>query len=103
MLEFKITDHPYTPLLDEIETFDSWIDFYFEWCDADKDYNLLYRFDLVKHENSRIYLVLSFVQQRKQRVVQVTVHNIESSDMPGITDYLDDQRAYLYKLWKGLD
>lgn len=80
------------------QTYDSWEDFYSEWKDADKDYNMVFRFDMLEDEG-KPELHLFYMLQRKGIFKPVTVMNIKEEDAPEITQFLQAHWEYVKALW----
>lgn len=110
MLELKATKHAYYGS-------GNWKDSYSCWNQAakklrhwDKDYNCLYRFDLLPTDEkgntiaeeiaTQYRLVLFFILPRKVSIGQVTVYNIKQEDMEDINAYLEECWEYLENLWE---
>lgn len=88
------------------ETYETWDDFLEEMADADKDYNLLFRWDwqVADDEDNEIEtdeLELFYVQQRKGRLVSITV-KVQKSDEPRVIEFLRPHMAHLMGLWQPL-
>jgi hypothetical protein len=88
------------------EEYDSWSNFFDEYKDADKDYNLLFRWDWKSpdedDERPDHVLWLFFMQQRKGRFWPVRVV-VTQEDEPAIREYLADHWKHVKALWSPFD
>lgn len=66
----------------------------------DDTYHFLFRYDLNDREERGFELELCFMLQRKGIYSHIYVENIQDSDMPEITKWLEGRKQYLLKLWK---
>lgn len=84
--------------------FDSWESFFSEFGDADKDYNLVFRFDWDGcDENDEPIpdggvLKIFFMGQRKGKYYYATVR-VKHTDEPAIIAYLDSAWQHMQRLW----
>lgn len=79
----------------------TWGDFMAEMGDMDKDYNLLFRFDIKKYEESDIYHAeLFYMQQRKGKFTISIVDEVTDNDADSINEYLKGYWKYIKKLWE---
>ena len=122
-LQFLKTEHPYSApsgnffanssMMEPYTlVFDSWDEFLDEMGAADKDYNLLYRWDylhpdVAKYADIFVYdedkvpeLKLTYIMQRKANFLYCVVRNITDSDADSIKNYLQEQYEYLKLLWE---
>lgn len=91
------------------EVSDSWAEFFEEFGDADKDYNLLFRWDWVKpdpeyfegEELPSDVLRVFFVAQRKGYLFSRDI-NVTEADEPAVRSYLSNQWEHLKGLWSPL-
>jgi hypothetical protein len=87
------------------EEYNSWTSFVESYGDADKDYNLLFRWDWStdKSDDELVggphRLKLYFVQQRKGRFWPVIV-TVTKEDEPAIKAYLATMWTHLKSLWQ---
>lgn len=87
--------------------FKSWSDFLAEMGDADKDYNLLFRWDWsMEHESDDANyrngkLSLFYMQQRKGKFTFCTVE-VCRADEPAVVAYLQPHLDHLESLWAPL-
>ena len=95
---------------DEVNYY-SFDNFLNEYKNVDIDMNLLFRFDLhcadddyvsLHNLDTKHYLSLFFVLQRKGKILPVTIFNIKEEDTSKIHDYLLPLKEHLIKLWKPL-
>jgi hypothetical protein len=78
-----------------------WDDFMDEFKDSDMDYNLCFRFDLLKDDDTDFYYAMIFMmQQRKGKFVPIHVGLITEEDVPSIVAWLTPRWEYMKKLWK---
>lgn len=97
----------------------TWKEFLAEFENADKDRNMVFRFDIellagvtYKYpeyiedktadyciEDGDLMLSIFFMQQRKGHYVPVVVERIERKDMPSIQKYLQGHFDYMKNLW----
>jgi hypothetical protein len=84
--------------------FESWEEFLQEYGDADEDFNLLFRWDVLPRyeddelEDGQRILMLFFMQQRRGAFAPVTV-KVNESDEPGIIEYLKPKWEHMKQLW----
>jgi predicted glutamine amidotransferase len=118
-LEVKTTNHPYycnlgnyyVTLADNggLIEYESWTEFIQEWGNADIDYNLLFRFDIVDacDEDDKVTgekdLQLFYIMQRKGDFVPVIVHDIKIEDRAEIVMYLKSHWEYMKSMWSELN
>jgi hypothetical protein len=100
------TDHPYYcssenyNSIDYSTEYESWDTFFEEMNDADKDMNLLFRYDIIANEEGRGYYgEFFYMLQRKGKFVPITVKNIRPIDIPEIKIFVAERREYLKTLW----
>lgn len=101
-------DHEYYCVVNGTrEIFETWSDFYDEWNDADMDYNLVVRWDIIRDKDVRrgsidrigYYMDVMIIHQRFGKLVSKTILNISESDVPQIIDFLRPRAKYLANLW----
>lgn len=81
--------------------YDDWSVFFEEMGNADKDLNLLFRWDVEpKEEATGYYMQLFFMQQRKGRFVCCQINNIQEINLPQIMEYLTRHYEYLQRIWE---
>jgi hypothetical protein len=80
----------------------------FSFVTADKDYNLLYRWDWKEAEPSDYsdgeaapapWLDLFYILQRKAKPLSVTVHNMRPEDEPEARAFLQGHWKHIQRLW----
>lgn len=122
-MEYKPTNHPYYCEMsnydstDEPESYATWDDFLQEYKGADKDYNFIFRFDILESEqffnrhpdgykegateikDGDLELHLYMMQQRRGKYVPILVRWLEKKDMPGVCDFLKGYYDYIQTLW----
>lgn len=113
-------DHPYYcnhgnyyASQDPTTHYRSWAAFHDEWNDADKDYNLVFRWDWKEGEDHDLpkfngdvnyrngLLCVYFMGQRKGLYQWMTV-DVCRADEPAIRKYLEPQWEYMRGLWEGI-
>lgn len=107
-MKFLKVDHDYYCNLqnyfsnDTVTEFECWEDFKSEFLDADKSYNLLFRWDLIKDEDTNdLKLHLFYMAQRKGRYFSVVVNVKEDDEKEEseIKDFLKSYWDFLTELW----
>lgn len=83
--------------------YQDWKSFHDEMYGSDFDMNLLFRWDVNKHDSGGYYIQLFFIHQRKGRFVPFCVENICESDVESIVEMLKQRGEYLRLLWTILD
>lgn len=92
-------DHPYyCDEGDYDEQFVSWQAFIDEMGNADKDLNLLFRWDWKQDEYYDNVLLLYFIQQRKGRLVSFRVA-MQNEDEENVKQYLLPHKQHMDALW----
>jgi hypothetical protein len=82
--------------------FDSWADFVESEGDADKDYNLLFRWDWRVDDESKLHkLQLFYMMQRKGAFRSCTVR-VTVDDEPAVRAWLLPHWAHMQSLWAPL-
>lgn len=95
---------------DAAQEFETWEEFFEEWGSVDKDYNLLFRFDIENLEgeddegNDVVYPDIFtgkffFILQRKGLFFPVTVESLTEADLPAIEKYLSEKWEGMQELW----
>ena len=80
---------------------DEWAEFFTEMGDIDKDYNLLFRWDIKPKEDvTGYYMQLFFMQQRQGRFVIHQISNIQENNIPQIMEYLTGYYELLQRIWE---
>jgi len=100
-------DHPYYANMgnyysnDPYTEYDSWNDFAYYFMEADIDYNLCYRWDVKKHEESGegYYMEVALILQRKGIYMPKLIRSVTDNDVPGIIKYLKKHHAQMKELW----
>lgn len=122
-MEYKPTNHPYYcemsnyDSMDEPQNYATWDDFLQEYKDADKDYNFIFRFDILESEqlfnrhpdgykegatelvDGDLELHLYVMQQRRGKYVPILVERLEKKDMQSVCDFLKGYYDYIRKVW----
>lgn len=87
--------------------FQSWDDFIAEWGDADKDYNLLFRWDWTVYDKDDVdpgdnhsVLLLGYMLQRKGKYVPIVIENPDKSREDEIRAFLQERLDYLLTVWE---
>ena len=84
--------------------FTTFADFYEEFCDADVDMNLVFRWDLIKRESSdRYYLHVFQISQRKGIFRPILISYFDEKDIPLFVKYIKPHMEKLQNLWRPLD
>lgn len=91
---------------DEQTEFETWNDFYVEFGDADKDYNLLFRWDIklkTDDEGEEIQkeyeMEVFYMGQRKGLFWSNKILTVTDTDVPQIVEFLKSYLDYLKELW----
>lgn len=74
--------------------------FYEEFGEADIDMNLVFRWDLKKHDNKSYYLNIYIIQQRRGIFTPVFIDYFEEKDIPLFIKYLKPHIKKLRKNWE---
>lgn len=89
-----------------LKVYKTWEDFFDESKDLDKDYNLLFRWDVyegmqdgIHGSEGEFYLALYFMQQRKGLFWPVIVEKVEDKHVQEIVVFLVERFEYLKTLW----
>lgn len=97
--------HDYYCSAQDSETFESWAEFLDEYGDADKDYNLVFRWDwntqddeLETLSDDEQLLSIFVMQQRKGNVWQMNI-TVSRDDEPSIREWLQTRWEHLQNLW----
>ena len=81
---------------------DSWADYLDEFGDADKDYNLVFRWDWqYDRQSDKHVLALFHMHQRKGRFVAHIV-SVKASDEDSVREYLTGYAEHMRLLWAPL-
>jgi hypothetical protein len=93
----RLSKHPYycAPSGGNSQRYDGWEAFSKEWATADKDYNLLFRWDWSTADELHLF----FIQQRHGVYLSVEVHGMTREDVDSVKDYLQDNFDYLKEVW----
>lgn len=91
--------HPYYPSTYDVTNWSSVDDFLTEYRDADLNYNLVIRWDIIPVSVNVRDMVITLWHPRKSYIVQHQISDVGEEDMPKLIDYLEDHRTYHDKLW----
>jgi len=81
----------------------TWPEFYDEMHNADIDMNLVFRWDIKKHEKTESYWMEIFIiQQRKGIFLPVMIDRVFDEDVETIIEYLKPHFEKLNHLWEPL-
>lgn len=92
--------------------FNTWSDFMDEFGDADKDYNLLFRWDIkpkyseedeedgIEDNPIGYKMEVFWIAQRKGLYQYSTIDDVTEEDVPSIVEYLTGYATYLKSLWE---
>jgi hypothetical protein len=89
--------------------FDTWDKFFEEWADADKDMNLVFRWDILEKEDENekgtgTYEMQVFIMgQRKGLYQSCTIHTVTEADVPAIVNYLKGYKDHLMAMWEPIN
>jgi hypothetical protein len=84
-------------------TFRNWDAFLAEWGDADRDYNLCFRFDVTEKDRKGTYRAqLSILQQRKGIYFPITITTVKEEDVESIVEWLTPYWNLMISLWAPL-
>lgn len=108
MLRLEETNHDYfceSGITDNAEIFECWQDFKEDGLDYDFDYNLLFRFDILKDEDMNCYVLELHHALQRRGIEQwhAVIQNIKKEDMPEIENYLRKAKKHLLKMWEEID
>lgn len=104
-LFFAPTEHPFYCETQELhkltrEIYPDWKAFLEIYDQADPDFFLLFRFDLVRDpETKALRLYLFFVLQADGDFLPVIVRNITKPDLPHVSTWLYNKWLHLNSLW----
>lgn len=83
--------------------YNTWADFYEEFCNADVDMNLVYRWDVHQREESkRYYMQVVIIAQRKGIYMPVHIDYVDESDVDTIIQFMKPHYEKLKSIWKPL-
>jgi len=84
------------------QVYETWKDFYEEFGQADKDYNLCFRWDIKKNDETdqNYYMEVFYMLQRKGNFIPVMIKKVEESDVPAILKFLQEYWNAVQKLWQ---
>jgi hypothetical protein len=75
-----------------------------EWADADKDYNLLFRWDVTLRDEDKPEKGYSFsafyILQRKGIFMPITVDKITEEDVPTLMKFISGYWDIMKKIWQ---
>jgi hypothetical protein len=102
--DYYCSDSSYYDLKFETK-YATFADFYHDNGFADEDWNLVFRFDIYKKEDSEesenLYSMQIFVvHQRKGRFVPFFIETIYETDFDMIKEYLEKRYLKIQNLWK---
>lgn len=108
MLKLEETKHSYYCEVYEIEgtdEYDSWEDFKKDGLNYDLDYNLLFRYDLLRDDDTgEYYLQLHHALQRHGcSQWHCVIHNIKKEDLKEINKHLRRAWDHLKPMWIEID
>ena len=82
------------------DTWDSWPEFYDEYIDGDIDMNLIFRWDIHKHEKSdRYWMEVFIIHQRKGIFAAHKISIVIDEDVESILELLQKHINKLKKIW----
>lgn len=83
--------------------FSTWADFYEEFCDADIDLNLVYRWDICRRDKSNhYYMQIIIIVQRKGIYMPIHVDYVDDKDVPQIIEFMKPHFEKLCRIWNPL-
>ncbi len=91
---------PGTQWSDVHADWESWQDFLEDWGNVDPDYNLLFRWDWDRYEDSED-LKLFFYMQRKAKPFSHTI-KVTEDDEDSVRTWLIERAEHMRKLWSPL-
>ena len=101
-------DHPYYCNAgnyysnDASMVFESWDDFLTDLGDGDLDYNMVFRWDWNKCEETGDQVHLAYMLQRKGIYLSVTV-KVTDEDQDAVREFLKPRWEYMKRLWEGMN
>lgn len=105
-MKLKDYEHSYRCCGGGYEEYDSIDNFLSEWGDADFDYNLCFRWDILKkdeyseEEYDDYYAEVFIVQQRKGMVFHTVIKKITEKDLSKLEEWLKPRFKHLKELWR---
>lgn len=86
---------------DAVGRYNTWIDFYEDFKDADIDLNLVYRWDVYKRESSEeYYMKIVMILQRKGIYMPIHIKSVENKDVEQILKFMKPHFEKLLKIWQ---
>ncbi len=82
------------------QTFKTWNDFWTVYGNADNDYNLIFRWDILDDDHGKYRMELFCMQQRKGKFVPIMIETIVEDDVKQIVKYLQKCKQHLLELWE---
>lgn len=81
--------------------YNTWSDFYEEFHDADIDYNLVFRWDVMKKEESgRYYMQIIIIAQRKGIYMPIHIDYIDDKDADQIKEFMKPHMEKIKNIWQ---
>lgn len=79
----------------------TWGDFYREFCDADVDLNLVFRWDIdFLPDDDIYYMQIIIIHQQKGIYMPIQIQLIEDKDVPAIVEFLKIHYEKINKIWE---
>ena len=79
----------------------TWDDFMSKMGDADMDFNLIFRWDIMLNEDTNeYYMELFYMQQRHGKFIVWVIDNVTDEDEESIKEFLSKYWQYMTELWK---
>ena len=115
MLKLNRTNHDYYCEAFEVgartSEYESWNDFKKEiGLDYKLCYNLLFRFDIVYHDDSEDPRINTYslymhhvLQRHGQEIWHVIIHNLTDKDLSEIEKHLKNAKKYLLNMWSEIE
>lgn len=83
------------------QRYNTWADFYEKYCDADIDYNLVFRWDVYEREHSgRYYMQIIIIGQRKGKYVPIIIDYVDDKDANQIRDFMKPHMEKIKNIWE---
>jgi len=79
--------------------YSKWPEFYNEYFDCDIDMNLIFRWDIKKHDSGEYHMEMFMIQQRKGIFVPIEIKSVNDNDCDSILELLHKHLDKLKKIW----